>query len=146
MTKVNGKLKKRHAKLMKERRALYNTYKKCHCPLLGADIIFNARGFHHLKWDGLGHPRSLKEQMYRAGLIPLIIPVIGNATKVHDYRKYYSESAERYVEDWTLKEVVGKSKSTITVILRKAGNGQISFYSVWKKYERKKISKKPSSK
>lgn len=145
MTKEE-EFKKRYEKLMKERRAFYNTIKKCHCPLLNEDVLFNSRGFYHFKWDGQGHARSKKEQMYRVGLIPLIIPVIKNATKVHDYREYYSENAERYVETWTLREVVGKGNTTVTVILRKAGNGQIAFYSVWKKYEKKKRTKKPSPK
>ena len=81
MTKYEDDLKKRYEKLMKERRAFYDTIKKCHCPLLNEDILFNARGFHHLKWDGQGHPRSRKEQMYRVGLIPLIKPVIENALR-----------------------------------------------------------------
>ena len=101
-------------------------------------IIFNSKGFRHLKYDGLRHARSRKEQMYRVELIPLIKPVIAKETKTSKYTpKTYSKSLDKYVEYWRLKEVVGKQKTTVTIVLRKVGAGNITFYSVWKRDNKK---------
>ena len=127
-----------HKELFKKGKAHYKRIKKCCCPVLKEYIFFNSKGFHHLKYDGLGHARTRKEQMYRIGLIPLIKPVIENAKKVSLYtQSTYSASLDKYVEYWELKEIVGKQHITVTVILRRIGTGNITFYSVWKKKDKK---------
>lgn len=84
--------------------------------------------------------------MYRLYLIPLIQPVVKNATKVHDYRsRTYLKKLGKFVEYWELKEVVGKQKVTIKIILRRIGDGNITFWSVMK-IKKKVKTKKPSPK
>jgi len=129
--------------LIQERTALYKSIKQSYCPVLKENVIFNSKGFYHFKYDGTGKARSRKERMYRVGLIPLIQPVIKNAKKVSSYTpRTYSKKLGKYVEFWVLREVVGRQKTTVTVILRRIGSGNITFYSVWKKRDKK--PKKPS--
>lgn len=131
--------KKIYIEFVEEKRTWYKAVKKSHCPILNEDIIFNSKGFHHLLFDGLGHARAIKERMYRLGLLALVIPVIKTAKSIHKYNPpKYSKSLNKNVEYWVLKEIVGKQNTTITVILRRMGTGNIAFYSVWKKKDRNK--------
>lgn len=131
---------------MKERTALYKSFKQCYCPVLKETIYFNAKGFHHFKYNGLGHARPMREQMYRVGLIPLIKPVIKTATLSTYTPPIYKESLKKYVDFWKLQSVVGRQKTIVTIILRRVGTGKIIFYSVWKKPTKKMTTKKPSRK
>ena len=130
---------------LKEKRAWYKTIGEVHCPVLNADIHFNSKGFYHLRYDSFGKARNIKEQKYKLGLLPLVIPVIKNATGVYEYKKeQYSKPLGKYFEIWELKEVAGKQDTTVSVILRRIGTGNITFLSVWKKGDKKNASKKPS--
>lgn len=134
---------KYYKEFIEEKRTWYKAIKKVSCPILNEDVIFNSKGFHHLLFDGLGSARSRNERMYKLGLLPLVIPVIKKAIKIHDYKPpSYSKSLNKNVEYWILRENVGKQKTLITVILRRIGTGNISFYSTWKKKD--KITKEPS--
>ncbi len=91
-----------------------------------------------------GRERSTKEQMYKLGLLPLVIPVIKTAKIIDKYykikvpisrRKIKGKREIKEVEYWAITSFVGKQKSKIKVVLRKIGNGQIHFWSVMK-YER----------
>ena len=125
--------------LLKEERLKYKETKVIHCPIIGANVYFTSKGFHHLLFDGSGRPRTKKERCYRLGLMPLLKPALFSATKVETYTPpAYSAKLGRKVEYWEIKSIVGKSKTVVTVILRKIGNGNITFYSIWKKQDRRK--------
>ena len=82
--------------------------------------------------------------MYKLGLLPLVIPVIKNASKIHQYKKeQYSKPLGKYYEIWELKEMVGQQNTMVSVVLRRIGDGNITFLSVWKKKDTiiKKLSK-----
>lgn len=119
--------------LLKERRAWFKLVKRVFCPCLKKYVRFNSQGFRHLRYDGLGKARSKKEQKYRMGILPLSIPVIKRASSVFRYKKEYSKRFGKYIEYWALREVVGKQCVTVTVVLRKVGTGNITFYSIMKK-------------
>ena len=129
---------------LKEKRAWYKTVKSVKCPILNEKVIFNSKGFYHLRYDSFGKERNMREQSYKIGLLPLVIPVIKNATKIHDYKKEkYSKPLGKYYEIWELKELVGeKSPTLVSVVLRRIGNGNITFLSVWKGKDKK--TKKPA--
>ncbi|KKS44236.1 MAG: hypothetical protein UV05_C0009G0015 [candidate division CPR1 bacterium GW2011_GWA2_42_17] len=132
----------KYDELLKKKRTWYKAAQKSFCPILKEDIFFTSKGFRHLLYDGLGHARSRKERMYKVGLLPLVIPVIKSATKIDEYKPpAYSEKLKKMVEFWTLQSVVGKQNTTVTVVLRKIGTGNIHFYSVWKKQDRQKTKK-----
>lgn len=126
-----------YQELIRERRAWYKIIKKVYCPCLKEDIIFNSKGFYHLRYDSSGKARSKKEQMYKVGLLPLVIPAIRCAKKIYQHTNCYSKKLNKYVEYFSLKEITGKQKTTVTVVLRRIGNGNITFYSVMKKNDKK---------
>jgi hypothetical protein len=135
-------------------RAWYKAVGRVHCPILNEDVVFNSKGFYHLRYDNFGKRRSFSEQCYKIGLLPLSIPVIKGATKIYDYKKeQYSKPLGKFYEIWELKEVVGRQKTTVSVVLRRIGDGDITFLSIWKKRDNhsknkkivlKKTTKKPS--
>jgi len=86
--KKNEKFEKLRAARLKE----YRKWSSCFCPALKEYVYFTSDGFHHLRFEVTGRARSIKEQMYKMGLLPLAIPVIKNATQI-EYRK--SRSAIR---------------------------------------------------
>jgi hypothetical protein len=132
---------KSYQELLNEKRVWYKAAKQSYCPILNANIIFNSKGFHHLLFDGLGHPRVHKERMYRLGLLPLVIPVLKTAVNISEYvPQTYSKKHNKLVEYWILKETVGKQKTLVTVVLRRIGSGNITFYSVWKKRDKQQKS------
>lgn len=125
--------------LLRERRAWYKTIGKVYCPILNENVIFNSKGFYHLRYDGTKRARKVKEQMYKLGLLPLVIPVITNAKSIVEYKKeQYSERLGKYYEIWELNAVVGQQNTSITVVLRRIGTGNITFLSVWKRQNKQK--------
>jgi len=130
------------SEFLREKRAWYKTIGKVYCPILNEHVLFNSKGFYHLRYDSFGKARSVKEQTYKMGLLPLVIPVIKNASKIHDYKKeQYSKPLGKYYEIWELKDMAGKGNAMVSVVLRRIGTGNITFLSVWKKKER--ATKKP---
>ena len=78
-------------------------------------------------------------------MLPLVIPVIKNATKIFEYKKQqYSKPLGKYYEIWELREIMGeKSPTEVSVVLRRIGDGNITFLSV---YDRKIKSKNKGKK
>jgi len=68
-------------------RATYDAIKSVHCAILKKDAIFNARGFYHLSYKPDGTARNVKEIIYKLTLVPLAVPVIRNATGIHEERE-----------------------------------------------------------
>jgi hypothetical protein len=120
-------------------KVLYKKIAKVYCPCLKDYVIFNSKGFHHLKYDGQNKMRNIKIQMYKLGLLPLAVPVIKTAKEIEKHQaSRYLANIQKYAEDWAIKAVVGKQKTTVKVILRKIGNGNIFFLSIMKKRDKKR--------
>ncbi len=126
--------------LLREKRAWYKTIGKVYCSILKEYVIFNSKGFYHLRYDTHEKERAVKEQIYKFNLLPLVIPVIKNATKVFDYKKQeYSKPLGKYYEIWEFREVMGeKSPTEVSVVLRRIGDGNITFFSVYNRKQKKK--------
>jgi len=123
--------------LLKEKRAWYQTINKSYCPILNEYVFFNSKGFHHLMYDGTNRARTQRNRMYRLGLLPLVIPVLKNATSIFKYTNpTYFKKLNKNVEYWELREIVGKQNTMVTVVLRRIGTGNIGFYSVRKKKDK----------
>ncbi|MBS1511086.1 MAG: hypothetical protein JST86_09605 [Bacteroidetes bacterium] len=119
---------------LKRKSAWYKTVKTVYCPILNESIVFNSKGFYHLRYDSHGKQRSIKEQRYKIGLLPLVIPVLQSAKSIYEYKKEeYSKPLGKYYELWELRSVVGtKNPVPVSVVLRRIGTGNITFLSVWK--------------
>jgi hypothetical protein len=137
--------KTRFKQLKKQRQIQYKRWKKCYCPILKDDVHFTSDGFYHLRYEVSGRQRTIGEQMYKLGLLPLVIPVIKNAKKIDLYKqirvpigrkKKGGKRVEKDVGYWSLVELVGKQQTKVKVVVRQVGAGKIIFWSVMK-YERK---------
>ena len=115
--------------LLEQTKKWYKTLKKCFCGALKKDIVFNSKGFYHLLYDGKGHGRTNKERIERLKVLVYVPEVLKEC--LHISVKKYGD-----IYYWKLQGVVGIEKIPITIILRKIGNGQIMFYSVWKNWSR----------
>lgn len=65
----------------------YNSIGSIFCPILNKEIIFNAKGFHHLHYKPDGTPRNTSEKIHKLLLVPLAVSVIKNAIGVYEERK-----------------------------------------------------------
>jgi hypothetical protein len=98
----------------KEKSAFYKTIVSVQCSILNEQVVFNSKGFYHLRYDSHGKERLVKEQVYKMGLLPLVIPVIKNATAIYEYKKQeYSKPLGKYFEIWELRMLVGEKSPAI---------------------------------
>ena len=116
-------------KFVEQKRSQYKTIGKVFCPLLNEEIVFNAKGFYHLRYNGFGKERSKEQQIFRMESLDYSIVTIRQAQKVSAHRIY--RKGARKVEYWRFDRSISK-KWIAVVILRKIGAGGISFYSAWK--------------
>ncbi len=134
---------KRHSfkECLKERRAFYKAIGTLRCNILNEDVVFNSRGFYHLRHDNSsrGRSRSIPSYHNRLWLLPLSEQVLQQATNIHEYKpKKYFKDLEKYCEVWELRsdtkllEITGKRTFNVSVVLRRIGNGNIQFCSIWR--------------
>ena len=69
-----------------EAEARYKKIASVRCPYLKQDVLFNAKGFHHLQFSA-GRERSKKAQLLKFHLFPLAVSVIKSSGTVQEYRK-----------------------------------------------------------
>lgn len=120
-------------------RATYDTIGRVYCPILDKDIIFNAKGFHHLLYKPDGTARDIAERIYKLTLFPLAIPVIRKSMGITDERNVeVRESRKKGAKikkgkTYALVAMVGKKKPVTTrVIVLKVGSGNFIFWSIMK--------------
>lgn len=95
------------------------------CPYFKRQIKFNSNGLHHLQFSGR-RERRREEQIVKLKLVPLAIVVLRHAGTVQQYRK-----GIKNVQYWGFDAIVGENKKIkIRVIIRQAGDGNITFWSV----------------
>ena len=118
-------------------------------PYLKYDVIFNSDGFHHLQFSARTE-RHKKEQLLKFSLLTLAIGVIRNSGTLQKYRKGMITSGKQArdgftrmkdVEYWGFIAIVGKTQIKIRVVLRRVGEGNITFWSVMP-YAKLKIGQK----
>jgi hypothetical protein len=95
-------------------------------PASGGKVVFNNIGFRHLIWKG-GKHRPKGEQKRRFALLPYVEKIISNPGASVFYRsKQYGYS---HLKFGIFKEEV--NRSIVTVVIRRVGNGQWHFFSVY---------------
>ncbi len=124
--------KERAKKLFEKQRVIHNPY-------FGRGIVLNADGFHHLQFSAR-RERSKQEQMLKFSLLPLAFEVIRRSGTVQEYRKTLTPIGERHskdgltkmktVEYWGFVAIVGERPIRVRTILRRVGDGNITFWSV----------------
>lgn len=121
---------------LEQKRNWYKKIGKVFCPVLNEWVIFNAKGFRHLLYNGNNKIRTNNEQIYRLNTLNESIRVISQVEKVLKFQVRYSKTERREVSYWRIEKVV--NNQLVTVILRKIGTGNITFYSTWRKRRKTK--------
>lgn len=118
-------------------RAIYNAQKDVRSPYLKSQVVFNSDGFHHLQFSAR-RERNKKEQLLKFNLLQLAIGVIKNSGTLQEYRKNLIAVGNKgrggmpmkWVKYWGFIAIVGEKQIKIRVILRRVGDGNITFWSV----------------
>jgi len=133
LTKYNKCMKDDFIEKAKNKYKYIQSPVRCNC--LNRNIIFNSDGFMHLLRNGQGSPRPLKEIQHKTRLIPLIIPVLRNATDASYEKRIVKKNRKKnapivVAEYWGISAKVGKSDIAVRVIVRRIGSGEAHFWSV----------------
>jgi hypothetical protein len=124
-------------KLQKEKaRIFFQKNKSIYCPFFRKKITLNANGIHHLSYSSR-RERPKKEQLLKFNLLPLGIEIIiiKKAGTLQEYRKEtLIQLGNKIVEYWGFVAICPSRKNPyaiiIKVILKRFGNGEITFWSV----------------
>ena len=121
------------SKFIEKQIKFYKSIKPCFCPALKETVYFASEGLHHLLYKRR-RPRKQIEQHYRVSLLPHVVSVITNATKA------IKSISEFNITTWSLEHKIKKTfkKYVIKVILKKDGEGRLSFLSVMEKNHKNK--------
>src|SRR3990167_11366574 len=68
-------------------RTIYNSIDRVFCEILQKNVVFNAKGYHHLHNKPDGTARNVSEKIHKLTLVPLAVPVIKNATAINEERE-----------------------------------------------------------
>ena len=122
--------KKKAEDLYLKNREIYNPY-------FGQKVIFNSDGFHHLQFSSRKE-RNKSEQVLKFSLLPQALEIIRKSGTIQEYRSkiltpYGKKSKKgevvmKEIEYWGMIAIVGKCK--VRTVLRRVGNGAITFWSV----------------
>jgi hypothetical protein len=121
-------------------RAHYNSINRIFCEILQKNVVFNAKGFHHLHNKPDGTARTVGEIIHKLTLFPLVTPVIKTATSIKETRVVKIPASRKKgakkikATQYALSAVVGKKKPVaVRVIIMEVENSQnLIFWSVMK--------------
>lgn len=121
-------------KLIKMRRKEYDLIKDTYCPFLNEVVHFNNKGFYHATHDGRGKIRGEPDARMRLHLLPCITTVIKKSTQFGNPARIIpkNDSNNKINCELIFYELCYKfnQHKTVSVILRKQGNGNLHYFSV----------------
>jgi len=120
-------------------KVIYTAQREIYCPYFQEKVILNADGFHHLQFSAR-RERDKKAQLLKFSLLPLALDVIRKSGTIQEYRKLLTPIGKSSPRDgatpmkevsyWGLVAIVKEKNIKVRVILRKVGNGNVTFWSV----------------
>lgn len=117
---------------------VYNAQKSIFNPYFKTEIILNSDGFHHLQFSAR-RERNKREQLLKFSLLPLALEIIKKSGTIQEYRKLLTPIGKKkndgsipvkMVEYWGLVAIVGSNQIKVRAVLRRVGDGNITFWSV----------------
>ncbi len=118
---------------------LYTSQKTIYNPYFKTNITLNSDGFHHLQFSAR-RERNKKETLLKFSLLPLALEIIRKSGTVQEYRKSLDPIGKKNLKDgftqmkeveyWGMIAIIGIKNVKIKAILRRVGNGNITFWSV----------------
>ena len=126
-------------KIKEKAEKLYLEKKEIYCPYFQKKVILNSDGFHHLQFSSR-RERNKNEQFLKFRLLQLALEIIGKSGTIQEYRKILMPIGKKSKQDgfvkmkevefWGLVAIVGERSKKIKAILRRVGDGNITFWSV----------------
>lgn len=120
-------------------KTLYATQKTIYCPYFKAPVVLNSDGFHHLQFSAR-RERNKREQLLKFRLLPPALDIIRKSGTVQEYRRALAPIGKKSATDgsvpmkemeyWGFVAIVGDNPIRVRVIVRRVGNGNLSFWSV----------------
>jgi hypothetical protein len=120
-------------------REIFSAQKTIRNPYFQSDVVLNSDGFHHLQFSAR-RERNKREELLKFSLLPLALEIIEKSGTIQEYRKLLTPIGKpsahngsvpmKEVEYWGLIAIVGENKIKIKTILRRVGDGNITFWSV----------------
>lgn len=117
--------------------AIFSAQKEIYSPYFGQKIILNSDGFHHLQFSSRKE-RNKSEQLLKFSLLPQALEIIRKSGTIQEYRppilmsvgkkSKSGEMSMKNIEFWGMIAIVGKFK--VRTVLRRVGDGNITFWSV----------------
>lgn len=131
---------KQYQLLNKTMRQTYDAIGKIYCPILKKEIIFNAKGFHHLHYKPDGTARKTSEKIHKLTLLPLAVTVIKKASEIHEARDILIRESRKKgsklikAKQYALVTIAGKKKpvKVRVIILDKENSQNPIFWSIMK--------------
>ena len=112
-------------------RNTYNGFpRRVYCATIKEYVYFNAEGFHHLSYDGLGHRRTIAETVHKLLLVPHIPAVLKAAKEVRHKRLRENGigKIQKATEYWGISAQIQGIR--IKVVLKRTGAGRVIFWSI----------------
>ena len=126
-------------KIKERAEKLYLNKKEIYCPYFQKRIILNSDGFHHLQFSSR-RERNKNEQFLKFRLLAFALEIIGKSGTIQEYRKILMPVGKKSKQDgfikmkevefWGFVAIVGEKSKKIKTILRRVGDGNITFWSV----------------
>ena len=138
-------------KIKEKARTLYTKQREIYSPYFKTNVILNSDGFHHLQFSAR-RERNKKEQVFKFNLLPLGLEVLRRSATIQEYRKLLIPVGEKSSRDgsvrmkeaeyWGLVAIIGEGQVKVRTVLRRVGNGNITFWSVMLYSKRKNGNQK----
>ena len=120
-------------------RQIYSSHAKIYNPYFKTEIVLNSDGFHHLQFSAR-RERNKREQLFKFSLLPLGLEIIKKSGTIQEYRKILTAVGKKSARDgstlmknveyWGMIAIIDEHKIKVKTILRRVGDGNITFWSV----------------
>jgi hypothetical protein len=116
---------------------IYTERPLIYSPFFKEAVLLSSEGFRHLIVSTQGE-RSREEQVERFMALPLGIDILETATVAQNYRRRLAavrtssprSKKRKLVHWWSFRKYFVQQAVTVTIVVRKVGNGKLHFWSV----------------
>jgi len=131
------------AAVKREAEIFYNNITSVYCPYFKKNIIFNQKGFEHIKIKSLNQPRLISDQYLRLKFLKLVPEVLELANTLQEFREVKKKERIKLGTRWKSREQIIKyygfvviiNNIRIKIVIKNINSGELFFWSVipfWK--------------
>lgn len=132
----------RHKRELPLAKARYGKVGAVQCPYFNSEVVFNAQGFHHLRYNSAGSERTKKAQLNKFFLLKFAVEIVSKSGTVQQYRQQLGAVGRKKGKSghrdmklmtyWAFEGILGKNEKMVRVkvVVRQVGEGTKHFWSV----------------